>query len=1074
MRIGCLQFAPQVGDVNNNLNRADAVLSRANPEDLDLLVLPELAFSGYNFKSLQDITPFLEPSGSGITSLWARTIALKYNCTVTVGYPEKVDVSPKWPTGPEYYNSLIVVNGDGETIANYRKSFLYYTDETWALEGKGFYDGYIPGLGNTSIGICMDINPYKFEAPWHAFEFAFHVLEVESNLVIISMAWMTREEPRLFTRMPNEPDMETLTYWVTRLEPLIRSDNEDEIIVVFCNRSGNEDEAMYAGTSAVIGIHEGEVKVYGLLGRGEKELLVVDTSNSPYAKLVYRPDAGGSGMEAPGKLKRNDNTTSSGSNSKSNDNNQASSSGSTKPSGEEKDTGNSATSPQDSVQTLRRRASSSTRCTLPKEEEKIPQKKRHIPSSITIPSAVPDLVNTTSACSPSSASINIPTPSAPSPTPMAVRPRLIIPESPPILPHQYPPDQPLSAASLKSEKSERSVRSIRPRLIIPESPPILPYQYPADHPMSAASLRSERSVRSLNSNFSDASGTTVRSNPRPPEESTPYPDSANPLSGYPSNAFQSERRLYDGHMTVAGPDDGVTPSFNFDETSPTSPRRFWRPSDTPLRSPLSAAWTPGTAIGRKPEPFPWPEIIKTDTPTLATKAAKETNNRALSPNELKTAITPHSAYSNASSTRTSRTAMSEFSEMSKGIKKSSSKQDESFDRPSSPKSRNASRSRMRDRADSTLEVGEISTAITQHLEGISRRAESMNRLRSRSANRTPMNDRPHASKSRNGSKSRPDSATNNRKEHQMIPVAVSPSIFRNEVQHPPRSSSRTGFHSRSQSFNNINAVLHSANGERSRTPVVADSTQQTKRRTSRGRAPEPKVAPTNAMHGSVFQPAERASSSDSTRNQVLHSRTRTKDRNSRTRKSSSGRHGRTPSQNAMSPEMAAEFERVEAVLSPSCPVHGRSSSNAARHSDYGVPANNLQLPTKLSPTSPSGKSDSAAFAARVERLQLADLGDNIESYYLMGTGIGPVPKSAVEKTLQVSTKNETAEASDSGSLAGTLQTLSTPGRSPATPASYFNPSTPKAMVLKSDDSDVDYFPNGHLNGVAQADPVRVS
>jgi hypothetical protein len=36
----------QVGDVSNNLNRADAVLSRANPKDLDLLVLPELAFSG--------------------------------------------------------------------------------------------------------------------------------------------------------------------------------------------------------------------------------------------------------------------------------------------------------------------------------------------------------------------------------------------------------------------------------------------------------------------------------------------------------------------------------------------------------------------------------------------------------------------------------------------------------------------------------------------------------------------------------------------------------------------------------------------------------------------------------------------------------------------------------------------------------------------------------------------------------------------------------------------------------------------------------------------------------------------
>lgn len=49
MKIACLQFAPQVGDIDNNLNRADSVLAKANPDDLeglDLLVLPELAFTG--------------------------------------------------------------------------------------------------------------------------------------------------------------------------------------------------------------------------------------------------------------------------------------------------------------------------------------------------------------------------------------------------------------------------------------------------------------------------------------------------------------------------------------------------------------------------------------------------------------------------------------------------------------------------------------------------------------------------------------------------------------------------------------------------------------------------------------------------------------------------------------------------------------------------------------------------------------------------------------------------------------------------------------------------------------------
>ncbi|TVY84301.1 Protein N-terminal amidase [Lachnellula suecica] len=285
MKIACLQFAPQVGDVDNNLNRADSVLSRANPQDLDLLVLPELAFSGYNFRSLQHITPFLEPTTAGITSLWARTTALKYNCVVVAGYPEKVDVAPKWPASPEYYNSAITVNSEGETIANYRKSFLYYTDETWALEGpSGFYNGEVDGLGSVAMGI----------SPWNAWEFAYHVLHKKANLVVLSMAWLTREDARSFSRLPKDPDMETLSYWLARLEPIIRAESVGEVIVVMANRCGTEDDVVYAGTSTVLGINDGEVKVYGILGRGEKELLVVDTSENPQAKLVSQPNSAAS------------------------------------------------------------------------------------------------------------------------------------------------------------------------------------------------------------------------------------------------------------------------------------------------------------------------------------------------------------------------------------------------------------------------------------------------------------------------------------------------------------------------------------------------------------------------------------------------------------------------------------------------------------------------------------------------------------------------------------------------------------------------------------------------------------
>jgi hypothetical protein len=146
-------------------------------------------------------------------------------------------------------------------------------------------------VSNSCICPNNDVNsPYKFETPWHTFEFANHILDSEASIVIISMAWMTREDGREFSRMPLEPDMDTLNYWISRLEPVIRAEREEEIIVIFANRTGVEAEAVYAGTSAVIGIQGGSVHVYGILGRGDKDLLVVDTDNTPFAKLVHRPE----------------------------------------------------------------------------------------------------------------------------------------------------------------------------------------------------------------------------------------------------------------------------------------------------------------------------------------------------------------------------------------------------------------------------------------------------------------------------------------------------------------------------------------------------------------------------------------------------------------------------------------------------------------------------------------------------------------------------------------------------------------------------------------------------------------
>lgn len=46
MRIACLQFNPELGRLPENIARANALLEAASPQNIDLLVLPELAFTG--------------------------------------------------------------------------------------------------------------------------------------------------------------------------------------------------------------------------------------------------------------------------------------------------------------------------------------------------------------------------------------------------------------------------------------------------------------------------------------------------------------------------------------------------------------------------------------------------------------------------------------------------------------------------------------------------------------------------------------------------------------------------------------------------------------------------------------------------------------------------------------------------------------------------------------------------------------------------------------------------------------------------------------------------------------------
>lgn len=302
-----LQFAPELGKVKENITRANEIIVaseeiRKAMKDSSRpiwLLLPEMCFTGYNFKDLEHIKPYLEPHCAGPTFQWASSVAKRYNWHVTVGYPElgpriikgrpagTPQTYPIDDSDPENFgrfNSTVTVAPSGEIIAHYRKRFLYYTDETWADEGdsahpaSGFFAGDLGALGTVSMGICMDMNPYRFGATsedWHKYEFATHVVDQKSAIAVFNMAWLTRLTPTEVAELPLRPDQETFAYWIERLDPL-RRQGVEKCIVVCANRCGVEGSCVYAGTSTVILFEDGLVSVYDILGKMEEKCLVVD------------------------------------------------------------------------------------------------------------------------------------------------------------------------------------------------------------------------------------------------------------------------------------------------------------------------------------------------------------------------------------------------------------------------------------------------------------------------------------------------------------------------------------------------------------------------------------------------------------------------------------------------------------------------------------------------------------------------------------------------------------------------------------------------------------------------------
>lgn len=148
MKAGYLQFEPEFGNTEVNIRKISRLIER---EDFDLLVLPELANSGYLFSSADELNKYSEeiPNGEFCKSL--QSICAQKNAYIVSGICEK--------HGEEFYNSSILVRPDGKIIT-YRKIHLFYNEKNWFKPGNIYLQAEeISGrFGALKIGmmVCYD------------------------------------------------------------------------------------------------------------------------------------------------------------------------------------------------------------------------------------------------------------------------------------------------------------------------------------------------------------------------------------------------------------------------------------------------------------------------------------------------------------------------------------------------------------------------------------------------------------------------------------------------------------------------------------------------------------------------------------------------------------------------------------------------------------------------------------------------------------------------------------------------------------------------------------------------------
>jgi N-carbamoylputrescine amidase len=226
IRAAAVQFDPQVGLDNKESNVAATLqlIADATAQGARLIVLPELASTGYSFDTREEAYAHAEPLPDGPTCTAWINAAREHDVYIVAGIAEA--------DGVTMYNTAVLIGPEG-FIGKYRKTHLWNREKLLFSPGDS-YPVFDTRIGRIGLLICWDI--------WFP-EVARILVAQGADLICSANNWVWT--PRLI-----DDAGKCMASYLT-----ISTSHVNSVPIVAANRVGEERGGKFLGCSLITGVN---------------------------------------------------------------------------------------------------------------------------------------------------------------------------------------------------------------------------------------------------------------------------------------------------------------------------------------------------------------------------------------------------------------------------------------------------------------------------------------------------------------------------------------------------------------------------------------------------------------------------------------------------------------------------------------------------------------------------------------------------------------------------------------------------------------------------------------------------